>query len=66
MEWGGGLVELKWKLQVTTGELAACSLVVLKIPLAAAFACSPVVSEGPGDPSGATYHWQTVKHVRQR
>ena len=56
MEWGWGLVELKWKLQVTTGELAACSPVVLKIPLANSFSASPVVSEGPSNPSGATYH----------
>ena len=25
-----------------------------------------MVSEGPGDPSGATYHWRAGKHVRQR
>ena len=37
MEWGWGLVELKWKIQVTTGELTSCSPVVLKIPLANCF-----------------------------
>ena len=37
MQWGWGLVELKWKLQVTTDELAAGSPMVLKVPLANCF-----------------------------